>query len=75
MTENNSHEERRHFTRIPMDSKVTLACGAQQWKSQLIDISLKGALLTIPEDFGQHPECSCRVMFSLNDNDVTIMMV
>jgi len=75
MTEENSHQERRHFTRIPMDSEVTLACGAQQWKSQLIDISLKGALLAVPENFGECPECSCRLMLSLNNTDATIMMV
>ena len=70
-----SSENRRHFTRIPMDNEVTLACGAQQWKSQLLDISLKGALLATPEDFGECPNCSCRLMFLLNETDVTIMMV
>ena len=74
MTEQPS-ENRRHFTRIPMDSEVTLACGAQQWKSQLLDISLWGALLALPEDFGSCPTCSCRLMFSLNETEVTIMMV
>ncbi len=75
MSTDNANDNRRHFTRIPMDSEVTLACGAQQWKSQLIDISLKGALLSTPEEFGECPECSCRLMFMLNDTDVTIMMV
>lgn len=67
--------ERRHFTRIPMDNTVTLACGANQWESQLLDISLKGALLTRPNDIVECPECSCRLMFLLNETDVTIMMV
>ncbi len=75
MSEENPSENRRHFTRIPMDNQVTLACGAQQWKSQLLDISLKGALLALPDEFGECPECSCRLMFSLNETDVTIMMV
>ena len=75
MTEVGISENRRHFTRIPMDCQVMLACGAQQWKSKLIDISLKGALLAIPEDFSECPECSCRLMFSLNETDVSIMMV
>jgi c-di-GMP-binding flagellar brake protein YcgR len=69
------HNNRRHFTRIPMDSEVTLACGAQQWRTRLLDISLKGALLAVPDNFGECPKCSCRLMFSLNDTDVTIMMV
>lgn len=75
MSTENPSENRRHFTRIPMDNEVTLACGAKQWSSQLLDISLKGALLTTPEDFGKCPDCSCRLMFLLNETDVTIMMV
>ena len=75
MSTDNTNDNRRHFTRIPMDSEVTLACGAQQWKTQLIDISLKGALLSLPEEFGESPDCSCRLMFMLNNTDVTIMMV
>ncbi len=75
MSAESTNDNRRHFTRIPMDCEVTLACGAQQWKSQLIDISLKGALLAVPEAFGECPECSCRLMFLLNETDVTIMMV
>jgi hypothetical protein len=75
MSTDNSSENRRQFTRIPMDNEVTLACGANQWNSQLLDISLKGALLAIPEEFGECPNCSCRLMFMLNETDVTIMMV
>ncbi|MCW8917763.1 MAG: PilZ domain-containing protein [Gammaproteobacteria bacterium] len=72
--ENPTHN-RRHFTRIPMDCAVTLACGAQQWQSQLHDISLKGALLAAPENFVECPPCSCRLMLALNATDTTIMMV
>ena len=75
MSSEHPSENRRHFTRIPMDNEVTLACGAQQWNSQLLDISLKGALLATPEEFGECPNCSCRLMFMLNETDVTIMMV
>jgi len=75
MPTENKRENRRHFTRIPMDNEVTLACGAQQWKSQLLDISLKGALLASAEDVGEIPECSGRLVFLLNETDVTIMMV
>jgi hypothetical protein len=66
---------RRHFTRIPMDCQVVLACGAKQWRSRLLDVSLKGALLATPDKFGEPPECSCHLTFALNEGDVTIMMV
>lgn len=46
-----SQHEQRHFSRIPFDAQVTLlgSQSGQQWKVQLIDISLKGALLEKPE--------------------------
>lgn len=65
---------RRHFTRIPMDSEVLLICGDLRWTSQLLDISLKGALLQTPSDFDAIPESSCRMSFSLNEIDATITM-
>ncbi len=68
-------ENRRHFTRIPMDNNVTLACGAQQWSSRLLDISLNGALLEAPSTFVDCPQSTCRLMFMLNETDATIMMV
>jgi len=75
MSNESPSENRRHFTRIPMDNEVTLACGAHQWKTQLLDISLKGALLARPDEPTECPDCSCRLMFLLNETDVTIMMV
>jgi hypothetical protein len=65
---------RRHFTRIPMDSEVSLVCGDQQWSTQLLDISLKGALLQTPDDFHDIPESACRLSFSLNEIGATIVM-
>lgn len=46
-----SEHEQRHFSRIPFDAQVTLlgSESGQQWKVQLMDISLKGALLARPK--------------------------
>jgi hypothetical protein len=65
---------RRHFTRIPMDSEVSLHCGAQQWLCQLLDISLKGALLQTPDSFQSPAEIECRMHFSLNEIGASIVM-
>ena len=48
-----SQNEQRHFSRIPFDAQVTLlgSQNGQQWKLQLMDISLKGALLERPKDW------------------------
>ena len=48
-----SQEEQRRFHRIPFDAIVTIlgANSGQQWKAQLVDISLKGALLIKPSSW------------------------
>ena len=74
MSSEQSSENRRHFTRIPMDNEVTLSCGERQWQSRLLDISLKGALLAAPADFDEPPDCGCRLSFLLNGTDITITM-
>ncbi|UAA40021.1 PilZ domain-containing protein [Paraneptunicella aestuarii] len=43
--------ERRNFTRILLSGEVELHSKDKVWSSHLIDISLKGALITIPEQF------------------------
>ncbi len=40
--------EHRRFSRIPFEGKAFLRHGQTRWETQLLDISLKGALLTRP---------------------------
>lgn len=52
MAPNDKPGERRHFSRIPFDAPVTLRVpGGACWESQLLDISLKGALLERPPNW------------------------
>lgn len=46
-----STNERRHFTRITIDCRAQLGCADRLWQTQLIDVSLKGALLFRPEGY------------------------
>ena len=46
MTDN----ERRNSHRIPFLADVLLHQGDQKWRCELVDISLKGALITSPKD-------------------------
>jgi hypothetical protein len=39
-------QERRRFHRIDFDARVEIAHGDNNWQAQLLDISLKGVLLT-----------------------------
>ena len=40
------NQERRRFHRIDFDAEVEIALGDNNWQAQLLDISLKGVLLT-----------------------------
>ncbi|MDH5651391.1 MAG: PilZ domain-containing protein [Gammaproteobacteria bacterium] len=44
-----NNEQRRHFTRVPFDADVRLTDqSGHSWDSQMLDISLKGALIAAP---------------------------
>ena len=46
------HQEKRRFSRIPFHTRTTLVGPSGSWNSQLIDLSLKGALIGEPPDWG-----------------------
>ncbi len=43
--------EKRRFTRIPFETTTHIVNAEKSWRSPLIDISLKGALLERPDDW------------------------
>lgn len=43
-----STDEHRRFHRISFEAQAFIAHGNERWEAQLLDISLKGALLTLP---------------------------
>ncbi len=45
-------EERRHFQRILFDAPARLSCGTRSCGVQVVDISLHGALVRLPEQEG-----------------------
>lgn len=48
--------EQRRFSRIPLDVKVTLKDATHTWETDLLDISLHGALVKVPEAFETNTE-------------------
>ena len=44
--------EQRHFSRIPFDAQVAVGSGAAPTPAHLLDISLKGALVELPNGHG-----------------------
>ena len=53
MSDEQQKTERRHFHRIIFDTPVTISVDGRQFAAQLKDISLKGALVSKPNDWSQ----------------------
>jgi hypothetical protein len=49
MTAQVQAHDRRRFSRVPFDAAVNLSCPAGRWGGKLIDISLKGVLISRPQ--------------------------
>ncbi|MEM9533255.1 MAG: PilZ domain-containing protein [Pseudomonadota bacterium] len=67
--------ERRRFHRINLDAQVHLYSGSQAWRSELIDISLKGALLKRPDEWSGKPGDFYRIEIRLEGGVVISMSV
>lgn len=50
MTDSSSTGDQRNFRRIPFDAAVEVESGGQRFAAELLDVSLKGALVLLPAD-------------------------
>lgn len=71
----NQDLERRRFTRVAFDGSVTLTQNDRTWPCQLIDISLKGALLEqlAPPPLADHEPMT--LTLQLSDSSSIVMTV
>lgn len=69
----NASEEHRHYTRIRFNAQVSLSHATGRRDSSLLDISLKGALLSQPQDWAGAVGDSLLAELLL-DNDAVIRM-
>lgn len=67
-------EQRRRFSRIFFDASATLECGTGRCEAQLLDISLRGALLGIRGDIALLPGSVCQFELCLGEHDERISM-
>jgi len=67
-------EEKRHFTRIPMEGVVKIYGSNKKWETRLLDISLKGALLQRPEGYDGENGDNCSVEVVLDPHWAHIAM-
>jgi len=66
-------QEQRRFTRIAFDATAVLSGDGREWTCELIDLSLKGALVSQPEDFNGQADADYQLTLTLDD-DVRIQM-
>lgn len=74
MCSQRSDSDKRHFTRIVMDGEVELDCNGSRWRSVLLDVSLKGALVSRPDGFQLDTGNTCSLTIFLAQCEVTISM-
>ncbi len=66
--------DQRKFTRIPFESKIHIVSAKDSWYCNLIDISLKGVLTTIPDKWDGFQGEYFLLELLLNDSDIQIRM-
>ena len=70
------HEQRRRFARIFFNAHATLRLNDQVCTAQLLDLSLRGALLALPADCGLPAVgTACHFELQLGDAAATISML
>ncbi|TVP57132.1 MAG: PilZ domain-containing protein [Halomonadaceae bacterium] len=65
---------RRHFSRIVFDAPCQLQQGDRQWQCDVLDISLNGLLVQMPEEFDGEPASPFEATVMLNSQGPRITM-
>lgn len=69
-----ANDDKRRFQRFPFDAKAEIVNEAGRVDSQLLDVSLKGALLALPSGWTAEPGSAHELSFSLEGSDSNITM-
>ena len=65
-------EEKRRFTRIIFTTPASLEVNGQMFPTKLIDLSLKGALIEVPQSSELNVGAACNLSFALGEADINI---
>lgn len=68
------NEDRRKFTRIPLEADVKLVNSYGQLSCSLIDLSLRGILATLPEDWQANVGDRFLIELTIKENNAKICM-
>ncbi|PSW18011.1 PilZ domain-containing protein [Photobacterium sanctipauli] len=66
--------ERRHFSRILYQVPATLTHSGDEWQAEVRDLSLRGILLTCPDNWRASPDGRYWVKFCLHECDIALRM-
>lgn len=66
--------ERRRYSRVVYRTPATISQGNQTWESNVLDLSLKGALLAMPKDWEAGNDQDYDVRFRLHESDIELEM-
>ena len=66
--------ERRRFSRVLYAAQASLSQGSQTWTTQLVDVSLQGALLERPSVWHPGEDRDYRLSFTLADSDIMLTL-
>ncbi|MCG8324342.1 MAG: PilZ domain-containing protein [Thiotrichales bacterium] len=69
-----THSDKRQFSRILFDAPVDLSASDRHWHTNLIDISLKGALIKRPPDWPDDAAGDFELHVKLDGGDGLIKM-
>lgn len=57
--------ERRNFNRVVFSTHAEILINGKVWQTDILDLSLKGALLQVPDNFSPDPNAVCDLNFKL----------
>lgn len=69
-----AQSEKRQFSRFTFESSINLEKDGQQWESSLLDISLKGVLISKPENWDESNTGDYHLSILLDHSDIEINM-
>jgi hypothetical protein len=69
-----ANDDKRRFHRIPFEAKAQIFDEAGRFDCELLDVSLKGALLALPSGWSAEPGSEHRLVFTLEGSDTNITM-
>lgn len=67
-------EQRRKFSRVGFDAVCTLVVDGHSYQTNLIDISMKGALVERPQTWEDTPNRRCRLELKLDEGGTSLTM-